>query len=243
MRLVNSWRSKFNLRLLMWVSLLFALGGSLKHVAWSFSTLEGMDIVSGYLQAIAVDLGMLSLAVGIAHRRRMNRKTLAVWIGASGFALISVYANLLHGAAFQSPVHAPGWELLLPLRPVLLSAVLPLLALYLTEVVGDDENYIMVTNEEAGRVQDRIDALQAENKSLYAQIQAQAQMINEAPARKVLPKADLIAGMLEVWKTRPDITNRELAETLGVDPARTSTVTRELVEQGTIHKNGKVVVV
>lgn len=131
------------IRLALWLALGLALLGSLTHVAWAFSTLEpgsgSWPRTVATLEAIAVDVGLAALAFGIQQRRRQNRSARVLWIGIGLFSAVSTYANLLHGFAFSGPVtlgDAPAW--LGSLRPWLLSGVLPLLVLYLSEVVSED---------------------------------------------------------------------------------------------------------
>ena len=66
---------------LLWLALVLALVGSLRHVAWGFSTLERGDLLAGYVQAVAVDLGMLALALGIQSRKRQARGIRSLWVG------------------------------------------------------------------------------------------------------------------------------------------------------------------
>jgi len=121
---------------LLWIALALALFGSLTHVAWSFSTLEGGDLRLGYVQAVAVDVGLFAIAVGIQRARREGRRTWGLWGGVIFFAFISTYANLLHGLIFSSDLYLPGFNWLIALRPLLLSAVLPIMVIYLAEVAA-----------------------------------------------------------------------------------------------------------
>lgn len=133
---------------LLWTALILALVGSLTHVAWSFSTLEGGDLLLGYIQAIAVDVGLFAIALGIQANRRQGRETRVLWGGVIFFALISTYANLLHGLAFASPLDLPGWGWLVALRPFLLSAVLPILVIYLAEVAASNYGHMQDEQEQ-----------------------------------------------------------------------------------------------
>lgn len=141
-------RRIFNLQSLLVVAMLLAFAGSLQHVAWAFSTLEEGNIVVGYLSAIAVDAGLLCLALGIQHYKRANRSTAALWLGVLGFSAISTYANLLHGIQFRADINLTGWTKNLSLvgwldylRPILLSSVLPILVIYLAEVISGNFSY------------------------------------------------------------------------------------------------------
>ena len=116
----------------LWAALALALAGTLKHSAWAFATLENGDMTAGYIQAIAVDVGMAAIAASIQQRRRAQQATLWLWLGAGAFCAVSIYANLLHGYKFASTLETP----LADWRPYVLSAVLPLLLFYLTEIVS-----------------------------------------------------------------------------------------------------------
>lgn len=122
---------------LLWLALALALFGSLTHVAWAFSTLESGSLTLGYVQALAVDVGLFAIAVGIQRNRRGGLKTRGLWGGVLFFAFISTYANLLHGLVFSSDLPLEGDALWLAgFRPILLSAVLPILVVYLAEVAA-----------------------------------------------------------------------------------------------------------
>lgn len=141
----------WSIQSLLWLALVLALVGSLRHVAWGFSTLESGDLIAGYVQAVAVDVGLFALAIGIQDRRRQARPTLALWIGAGLFSLVSTYANLLHGLYFATDIGLSSWAWLVAARPVILSGVLPALVIYLSEVAGDDRNYNVKLAEREAR--------------------------------------------------------------------------------------------
>jgi len=143
-------RRIFGVGILLWLALILALVGSLRHVAWGFSTLEQGDIVAGYIQAVAVDLGLLALALGIQDRKRNSRGTLSLWLGVALFCAVSTYANLLHGLYFQTDLGLAEWQWLVFARPFVLSGVLPLLVVYLSEIVGADAGHanVVATSEE-----------------------------------------------------------------------------------------------
>lgn len=131
---------KFLVRAGLWIALVLSLLGSVDHVAWAFSTLHGGNMARGYVQAVAVDVGLAALAVGIQVRRRSNRPTVRLWVGVIMFAASSIYANLLHGFGHTTALvltGAPAW--LESWRPYLLSAILPVMVIYLSEIASEDE--------------------------------------------------------------------------------------------------------
>ena len=123
-------------QLMVWPALVLALAGSIANLAWAFASVQGGNLVLGYIQAGAVDLGLIALAVGIQARRKRDNPAGWLWGGTAFFGAISLYGNLLHGYAHAQEVNAP--HALSVLRPVVLAAVLPVLVLVLCEVVGHD---------------------------------------------------------------------------------------------------------
>jgi hypothetical protein len=80
------------------------LAGSVHHVAYTFSTLEGGHLLWGYVQALGIDLGILGLAYGIQLRKRQNRSTTPLWLVLMLVTFISAYANYLYGIMHQQPL-------------------------------------------------------------------------------------------------------------------------------------------
>lgn len=134
-------------QLLCWPALLLSLAGSLSNLAWAFASVQGGNLILGYIQAGAVDLGLISLAVGIAARRKAQRPAFWLWFGICAFGVVSLYGNLLHGYANAQDIAAP--YALAVLRPVVLAAVLPALVLILSEVIGHDARTIAPRSEAA----------------------------------------------------------------------------------------------
>lgn len=128
-------------------SLIFVLVGSLRHVAWGFSTLEsagGWGLFWGYFQAIAIDLVVIALAYGIEQRKRSGLPTLWYWVGIVGFVFVSTYANLLYGLVFSSQVQASkDWPTLslwmVYLKPFVLSGVLPIMLVYISHITAGSQ--------------------------------------------------------------------------------------------------------
>lgn len=135
-------RKLWNSTTLLYIALPLALLSSLRHVAYAFSTTNGGNWIEAYLSAIAIDVGLMALAVGINQRKKTGQNTLILWGGVIFFSLISTYANWLAGAVHVEELTAVGvsrfgvW--LISLRPIVLSAVLPTLVIYLSEIVSRD---------------------------------------------------------------------------------------------------------
>ncbi len=136
---------------ILWIALILALIGSLRHVAWAFASLEAGDMIWGYVQAVAVDLGIATLAYAIQERKSAGRPVADLWLGVAVFSVISAYANLLHGEVFAAELPIATMWGMAAARPVLLSAVLPLLVLYLSEIVGEDNRALAAEAERKRR--------------------------------------------------------------------------------------------
>lgn len=130
---------------LLVVVTLFVLAGSVHHVAYTFSTLEGGNLFWGYVQALGIDLGILGLAYGIQLRKRQARSTLPLWSVLILVTFISAYANYLYGIMHQQPLQTASAfdQMVVFLRPFLLSVTLPIIMFALIEIIGEDRNYAL----------------------------------------------------------------------------------------------------
>jgi hypothetical protein len=130
---------------LLVVVTLFVLAGSVHHVAYTFSTLEGGNLIWGYVQALGIDLGILGLAYGIQLRKRQGRSTLPLWSVLILVTFISAYANYLYGIMHQQPLQTASAfdQMVVFLRPFLLSVTLPIIMFALIEIIGEDRNYAL----------------------------------------------------------------------------------------------------
>lgn len=130
-----------SIRSLLYLALVLALLASLGHVAYAFATVNDGSMITGYMSAVAIDIGLLALAAGINVRRANDRPVRWLWVGVVLFSIISVYANWLAGISHLTPIAADVGSFgrwLESLRPILLSGVLPLLVIYLSEIVSSD---------------------------------------------------------------------------------------------------------
>lgn len=212
----------------VWVALVLALAGSLRHVAWAFSTLEHGDMFAGYVQAVAVDVGLMVLALGIQQRRRQRRGTTVLWLGVSLFSAISVYANLLFGLVHQQDVAAgplASW------RPVVLSAVLPVLVLYLSEVAGSDVNYTVQERERAERRQAR-QVSTAESPDAFPMPIEQTRAIRAEQREQ--SKEAILSAMLDIWRTDPTVRVSDVARQVGRSRTTVYEYLNELEQAGRI---------
>lgn len=202
------------IQVLLWSALILALIGSLRHVAWAFASLEDSDIVSGYVQGIAIDVGLFALAFAIQQRKKQERSTWVLWLGVSMFCLVSVYANLLHGLVYASDLGLVGYEFLIALRPYLLSAALPVLVLYLSEVVSEDVRH---------------EATEKEGKTKQT--------------RNALERDERLDKILFILMEKPDVKVATLATELEISKSTVYSDLRRLEEVGKINRsNGGVVI-
>lgn len=219
----------------IWLALLLALVGSLRHVAWTFSTLENGNLGAGYVQAVAVDLGLVALALGIQQRRRQRRGTLVLWIGVGLFSAISVYANLLYGLVHQQNVLAGQ---LADMRPVLMSAVLPMLVLYLSEIAGGDLTYSIRQREREDRRRARsVSKIEEKDALVVSAKQARAALAKQ----REHSKQEVLNAMLDIWRTRPDMPVSKVARRVGRSRSTIYTYLAELEQAGQISRDDGIV--
>lgn len=159
-------KSKFSSQTFLRISLIFVLVGSLRHVAWGFSTLEGNGVwplAVGYFQALAVDLVVVALSYAIEQHKKSGLSkdkwyhadiVTWYWVGIVGFVLVSTYANLLYGLVFSIKVkQSTDWPELslwmVYLKPFVLSGVLPIMLVYISHITaGSQASSVTVSRPE-----------------------------------------------------------------------------------------------
>jgi len=218
----------------IWLALVLALVGSLRHVAWSFATLEGGDLVAGYVQAVAIDVGLFILALGIQQRKRERRSTWGLWLGVAVFSAISTYANLLFGLVHQNAIGLSDWEWLVSARPVLLSAVLPLLVLYLAEVAGSDVNYDVQRAQREAKRQER----KRQRDASTAQMAATPDTLTLARATRKALAEQAVSALLAFYADNPGATQAQAGAAVGRSRQWVSAQLARLEEAGRIRRDG-----
>jgi len=203
----------FNVQTVLWLTMALALLGSLRHVAWTFGSIDG-DSWWGWAQAIAIDAGLVALALGIAKYRRVRRDTRWLWVGVVVFSAISVYANAVYGVShdWQVPdtvlqtlpiaAQVPDW--LLAIKVLILAAPLPLLTLYLAEIVGSDVNR-EIQDAEKAEVKDKNRQIRELRRELEA---ARAQLDD----RELTPRERFERNR----EKYDDCTQQQIADEIGV---------------------------
>lgn len=217
-------RRILTIQALLWLALILALVGSLRHVAWGFAGLEGGEMLTGYVQAVAVDVGLLALALGIQARKRQRRGTVSLWVGVMMFSAVSTYANLLHGLAHQTDIGL-GADLawLVSLRPLLLSGVLPALVIYLSEIAGADVNH----------------AVKLADKEVRRQERERAREQEKAQRARVTHASQAAGALVEFYTDNPHATQATAGEHVGKSRQWVSAQLARLEEQGVVARNGR----
>jgi hypothetical protein len=233
-------RKVFSIQALLWLALVLALAGSLRHVAWGFSTLEQGDLYAGYGQAVAVDIGMFGLAVGIQQRRRQGRRSAGLWGGVLLFSGVSTYANLLHGLAFSSDIGLTDWPWLVFLRPFILSAVLPILVVYLSEVAAADVNYGVEQEQKERRAAERRLSRELSSTEGFNTFPADIEHARLLKAEQdALTKAQRLDRMLEIYRTNPHTKITQVASAVGLSRTTVYAYLNTLEQTGRIRRNGQ----
>lgn len=159
-------------RRVLWLALATVLAASAVHVAGTFSTLEPggalpvlarLGPYTAVLAAIAVDLGLIALSWGIGSRKRAepDKTPIDLWVGVAIFFVLSALANFDHAltvvgarvpyAIGAGQTGAAAWADLdryTRAKVIALSAMLPLLAIYLTRVIETAANEGRVKKDE-----------------------------------------------------------------------------------------------
>lgn len=119
-------------RICLWIALVLALIGTVGNTAWAFASVDSGALFMSYVKAIALDVGMVAVAATLAQRKRAGGSTRWLWVAVACFVGGSMYANYLHGQTHLVTLTAN----LADLRPVILSALLPLMLFALVEIVA-----------------------------------------------------------------------------------------------------------
>jgi len=127
----------FNVHFLLWLALALALAGSLRHLAATYASIDNNHFF-GVVQAIAIDCGLFALAFSIRQRKTAKRTIKPLWVGLVIFTGISIYGNLSFGL-FATTGTLPVW--IAVSRPYVLAGSLPILVLFLSELLSDDRQH------------------------------------------------------------------------------------------------------
>ncbi|MDW8051519.1 MAG: winged helix-turn-helix domain-containing protein [Armatimonadota bacterium] len=223
---------------LLVVVTLFVLAGSVHHVAYTFSTLEGGNLIWGYVQALGIDLGILGLAYGIQLRKRQGRSTLPLWGVLTLVTFISAYANYLYGVVHQQPLQVSSAfdQMVVFLRPFLLSVTLPIIMFALIEIIGEDRNYalkLQAQQEQPSSAEHPPAELAfptPEPSSAYA-----VARVAERPTSNP-SKESMMEQLLWLLYENPSLSRAKLAERLGCSRQTVYAYLQELEARGYIRR-------
>ena len=231
----------FSVRTLLWFALLLALAGSLRHVAHTFTSVDG-NTAWGWVQAMAVDAGLFALALAIQMRRREGRSALVIWVGVALFSGISVYANLAYGLTHTLNT-LPDW--VVSTKPYVLAGALPILVLYLAEIVGSDVSHAKVEAEKEQKAAER----KANKTSITtpsvvqtAGIIPTAEQAEQARTVKAeqdaLSKGERLDKLLDIVTEQPGVGVSTIARELDVSRTTIYADIEQLTDAGQVEKNG-----
>ncbi len=228
---------------------LFVLAGSVHHVAYTFSTLEGGNIYWGYVQALGIDLGLLGLAYGIQLRKRQGRPTAPLWGVLVLITFISAYANYLYGIMHQQPLEVSSAfdQVVVFLRPFLLSVTLPIIMFALIEIIGEDRNYALKLQEQKEEPAPAKPAPEPEEEVLVEYplrepepmhaVVALASERNGNGAASTSKEA-MMEHLLRLLYEQPNLSRTRLAEMLGCSRQTLYNYLQELETRGYIRRVG-----
>jgi hypothetical protein len=211
---------KIRVEYLLWLSLVLALAGALKHLAGIFASIDG-NVILGWLQAIAIDAGLFALAYSIRVRKVAKRSVKPLWIGVTVFTGISVYGNLSYGL-LAIDGNLPMW--IVASKPYILAASLPVLVLFLSELLSDDRQHASeVAEREARKV------TKSSGNTVYS-LSPLATLNAEKMAEKEAKKVHLAT----ILAAEPDKSNSELATLLNVSRGTVRNYRAELATNGKV---------
>jgi len=117
----------------------------------------------------------------------------------------------------------------------MLSGVLPVLVVYLSEIVSSDVQYsVKVAEKERKAVERRrrreVSSTEAGGGLVYSIEQARAARAEQ----RAFSKVEVLNKMLDIWRVRPDISMAELAREVGRSRTTVYNYLDELAEKGLV---------
>lgn len=209
---------------LLWLALILALAGSLKHLAAIFASIDG-NVFMGWLQAVAIDAGLFALAYSIRVRKVAKRSIKPLWFGVTVFTGISVYGNLSYGLMATNG-NLPAW--IVASKPYVLAASLPILVLFLSELLSDDRQHAAKEAEK--------EAKKEAKKSKLPPYQPDITLANEA---RIATKEARKRQLVSIHRQNPAANITELATQLDVSRATVRNYGKELGLEFAKNGNGR----
>lgn len=221
-----------NTQSLLWLALVLAMAGSLKHLATVFALVDG-DYLFGLIQAVAVDAGLFALAYSIRQRKAHSRSVWFVWCGVVLFSGISIFGNYVYGQTALGG-QLPGW--IVWLKPIVLAASLPVLVIYLSEIVSDNATAVQPDNRltkpavQVSKPDNRLTVQSEPVKPVAVQSSVQVAVQSELTDRE--------RELLAIVQANPFVSVAELARRLDVSRTTASGDVKRLTSDGLLSKNG-----
>lgn len=210
---------------LLWLALGLALVGSLRHLAYIFGSVDGNGF-AGWLQAIAVDCGLFALAYSLKARETRRR---VVWLGIVMFTGISIYGNLAYGMLKMNEEGVlPEW--IIWSKPYILAASLPVLVLYLAELVSE-------SHQPASRLTKQVD----DTEQVPVKVDKLTEQVDKPkrqPVFKPKTKQAAIERLLTFYRDNPDASLNDAGQVVNRSKTTVSNYLNELEQDGKIHRNG-----
>lgn len=224
------------IRLLLWILMLLMLLASMRHVAWLFATIEGMNRASGWLGAVGFDFGVFLLTL-IAHKHRegsAQRRFIRAGIYVN--AVLSAIANVMYGVEHQVElVRVGGW--MWQLIPYVFALALPIMVVFLAEVLARGEEAEAKAYEREQRQQAKQTARNlpddlSQNGTGLVRLGIESGMALARPA------ADAVRLVME--QMAQDVTaHRQICSNTGLGRGTVRQAIAQLVAQGALIKDAK----
>lgn len=196
----------FNTQNLLWLALVLAMAGSLKHLASVFASVDG-DVIFGWVQAISIDAGLFSLAYSIRQRKIAGKPTKFVWAGVALFSAISIYGNYAYGL-LATAGELPGWMVIT--KPLILAASLPVLVIYLSEIVSDGKQHkAEAPKVEAPRVEEPAKVEATEKGGSVKKSQSKPQQRRQQ-VKALLGEGKTQTEIAELLEVHPNTVNKDV---------------------------------
>lgn len=205
-----------NVQNLLWLALALALIGSLRHLAYIFAGVDGSQF-AGWLQAIAIDAGLFALAYSMRSRKAEGRGVKVIWFGIAMFTGISIYGNLAYGF-IKTTGALPAWITLT--KPYVLAATLPVLVLYLAELISDNRQY---SEQQASKAAEQDERPKPPKRQ---------------PVFKPKTKQAAIERLVAYYRDNPEASLNDAGQVINRSKTTVSNYLTELEEAGKIHRNG-----
>ncbi len=220
---------------LLWLALALALAGSLKHLAAIFASIDGNSIF-GWLQAVAIDAGLFALAYSIRVRKVAKRSVKPLWFGVTLFTGISIYGNLAYGL-LATTGNLPAW--IVASRPYVLAASLPVLVLFLSELLSDDRQHSKALAEKEARKATKVAKTPKVATQTAEDLPPGNGNLNPGNDKQTVTKVERKQKLADLHTQNPKSTVTKLAAELGVSRGTVRNYASELGIELATGSNGR----